>query len=139
MEHVDTDASGSVHFSRYPSLLETAALESLEGLGWGPPELDGRGLDLVVAELAMRYHGPARYRDDLDVTVLIDYAGAARFRFRGDISRPGTSPPGVPPAATTLAGGTILFCVVDRATGRATGLPADMSTLLKGLASRASQ
>ncbi|MEK8107760.1 hypothetical protein NKG94_26990 [Micromonospora sp. M12] len=34
VEHVDTDAAGVVHFTRYASLLESALLENLDRLGW---------------------------------------------------------------------------------------------------------
>ncbi|WP_205315141.1 acyl-CoA thioesterase [Nonomuraea lactucae] len=123
VEHVDTDASGVVHFARYPSLLETAALENLDRLGVGLAVLSEAGLDLAVTELAVRYLTPARFLDRVSVEIGVEHVGAVRFRLSGAVLRA--------PDATPLVTGTLTFCAVDRATGAASALPGRLKDLLK--------
>jgi acyl-CoA thioester hydrolase len=121
VEHVDTDASGVMHFARHPSLIETAALESLERLGIGLDTLAEEGLDLVVAEARMRYRRPARFLDRLGITVGVAHVGAASFRVDGQISL----------EETTLVTGTLVFGAVGRTTGSPSVLPGRVTEVLK--------
>lgn len=108
VEHADTDASGVVHFARYGSLLETALLVNLERLGAGLAVLAADGAELVVSELTMRYRAPARYPDELSLDVAVGHLGAARMRIDGTVRRSD---------GTELATGTLLFGLIDHATG----------------------
>ncbi|MGR6008041.1 acyl-CoA thioesterase [Bacillus cereus] len=65
VEHLDTDASGVVHFSRYPSLMETAVLENLDNLKIGMHALESEQLDLVVSEMKIKYLSSAYFLDYL--------------------------------------------------------------------------
>ncbi|GAA2696148.1 MULTISPECIES: thioesterase family protein [Actinosynnema] len=122
VEHVDTDASGLVHFSRYASLMETALLEHLDRIGAGLTALAGHGLDLVVAELSIRYHSPARFPDELDLLVTKVKFGVVRLRAETEVRRADGEP---------LATGTLTLGVVDQSTGTPTPLPEPIATLLK--------
>jgi acyl-CoA thioester hydrolase len=121
VEHVDTDASGVMHFARYPSLLETAALEGLERLGIGLDALAADGLDLVVAEAKLTYRHPARFLDRLGVTVGLAHLGAASLRVAGEVTL----------AETTLVTGTLVFGAVGRTTGTPSVLPGRVTEVLK--------
>lgn len=126
VEHVDTDASGVVHFSRYASLIETGALEKLEGLGVGLGLLESLGLDLRVSELRIRYVAPARFRDLLLVEARIERVGAASVRLSGSVFREGGGEP------VLLARGELNLAVVDKEKGTATYIPDSLISLLGG-------
>lgn len=114
VEHVDTDASGVVHFSRYASFVETALLDNLERLGVGLAELARDGAELVVVELTMRYRVSARYPDELSLETAISHVGAARVRVDGVVRRSADN--------AELAVGTLVVGLVDRAGGTARAL-----------------
>ncbi|MBP2330537.1 acyl-CoA thioester hydrolase [Kibdelosporangium banguiense] len=114
VEHVDTDASGVVHFARYASLLETALLENLERLGVGLGVLARDRAELFMVEVRMRYRASARYPDELSVETAVGHVGAARVRIDGTVRR---SADGV-----ELAGGMLVLGLVDSADGTARAL-----------------
>lgn len=127
VEHVDTDASGVMHFSRYASLMETAALESLESVGFGIESLGAQGLDLAVAELRLKYSSPARYRDPLRIRVGVEHVGAAVCRMTGSVHRIEQ----VDELGTLLCAGSLVLCVMRRADDTAAALPAEMRQVLR--------
>lgn len=109
VEHADTDASGVVHFARYPALQETALLDNLERLGVGLGVLAAAGFDLVVTEARTRYHSPARYPDELSLEPVVGHLGAALVRIDTTIRRIADD--------AALATGSLLVAVADRTTG----------------------
>ncbi|TDD61595.1 acyl-CoA thioesterase [Kribbella antibiotica] len=109
VEHVDTDASGVVHFARYASLIETALLDNLERLGAGLATLAAEGAELVVSELRLRYLASARYPDELSLEAAVDHVGAARVRITGTVRRRADT--------AELATGIVVLGLVDRADG----------------------
>jgi YbgC/YbaW family acyl-CoA thioester hydrolase len=123
VEHVDTDASGVLHFTRYASLLESAVLENLESLGIGVTRLAEQGKDLAVAELRMKYVAPARFADQVRVSTRVERVGGASCQITGDLHR-------VTPE-TLLASGTLVLCVVDTTAGTAGPLPAELRRALR--------
>lgn len=127
VEHVDTDASGVVHFSRHAAFLETAALEALDATGVGLEELQREGLDLRVRELRLSYAGPARYRDWLVLDASIDHVGEARVRMGARCTRevPGGD-------AAPVVSGMIDFALVDSTSGRPATLPARVAGAWRG-------
>jgi acyl-CoA thioester hydrolase len=128
VEHVDTDASGVVHFSRYASMLESALLETLEASGAGPAELAACGVELVVTELRIAYRASARFRDVLVGRVGLDHVGGTHIRTRGSLLR--QDPGG---GETTLADGNIFLGAVASSTGRPVALPAAVRDVWRGL------
>jgi acyl-CoA thioester hydrolase len=126
VEHVDTDASGVVHFSRYASLLETAALEELERGGAGLQALEGQGLDLRVRELSIRYRASARFQDWLRLVARLERVGPASLKLGVAVYREGSEPEPV-----LLASGSLDMAVVNRESGVPTCLPSTLSTALK--------
>jgi acyl-CoA thioester hydrolase len=129
VEHVDTDASGIVHFSRYASLLETVVLEFLEEVGAGLTELASHGCELMIVELRIRYLEPARFLDRLSGIAVIDHVGGAQLRMSATLHR----------EAAPLASGILTFAIVDKQTGRPAAFPRSVRNLLKGLLRDAEQ
>lgn len=126
VEHVDTDAAGVVHFTRYASLLESALLENLDRLGVGVRHLAAEGLELAVREMRMRYAAPARFLDRTRVTVRVERIAGATCAVSGVVHR---EPDDDVPAGV-LASGTLVLCVVERASGRAAPLPSALRRAL---------
>jgi acyl-CoA thioester hydrolase len=124
VEHVDTDASGVMHFARHPSLIETAALESLDRLGIGLNALVEEGLDLVITQVRMTYRRPARFLDLLTITVGVAHVGAASFRIDGEVALD----------ANSVSAGTLVFGSVTKAVGSPSVLPTRFTQVLKGFA-----
>ncbi|MFG1687331.1 acyl-CoA thioesterase [Nonomuraea sp. NPDC049269] len=87
VEHVDTDAAGVVHFTRYASLIETALLEDLEAMGVGTRLMSEHQLQPAVTELRMRYGAAARFPDRIEVRAGIDHVGGASWRVSGTVCR----------------------------------------------------
>ncbi|NBE96638.1 acyl-CoA thioesterase [Nonomuraea sp. KC401] len=114
VEHADTDASGVVHFARYPVLLEVALLANLERLGVGLGVLAREGFDLVVTEATTRYRVPARYPDELSLEPVVGYLGAARARIDTTIRRTADG--------VELATGSLVVALTDRTTGAPSAL-----------------
>lgn len=127
IEHVDTDAAGVTHFSRYASLLETVLLETLESTGVG---LDTLGVELVVTELRVRYLAPARFRDVIVGAAGLEHVGAARLHCRGALFREEDGGD-----ATRLVDGELRLASVSG--GRPAPLPASAREVWKGLMAHA--
>ena len=125
VEHVETDASGVVHFSRYSSWLETAVLENLDRLGAGLDALARANLELAVVELRMSYHAPARFLDRVRVTAHVEKAGPARVQVAGEITREDGDD------AQRCASGSLLLGAVDLSTGKPSLLPDHVRKTLK--------
>ncbi|HZB49110.1 MAG TPA: thioesterase family protein [Mycobacteriales bacterium] len=125
VEHVDTDAGGVVHFSRYASLLETAVLDNFERLGVGVRRLERDGLELAVAELRMNYFAPARFFDQLRIQLKVDRVGGASCTLSGTVHS------GQDCTGAVLAAGELVICVVDREAGTATALPGELRRVLR--------
>ncbi|WP_052666832.1 acyl-CoA thioesterase [Nitriliruptor alkaliphilus] len=67
----ELDPNGHVNHGVYANYFETARIELLESLGFGPQVLADRGIHLVVVELRIRFKRPAVAGDDLTITTRI--------------------------------------------------------------------
>jgi acyl-CoA thioester hydrolase len=63
----ELDPNGHVNHGVYANYLETARIELLESLGFGPAVLAARGAHLVVVELRIRFKRPALAGDHLHI------------------------------------------------------------------------
>ncbi|MGZ3459238.1 MAG: acyl-CoA thioesterase [Archangium sp.] len=126
VEHVDTDASGIVHFSRYASLLETAALEELERRGAGLGVLEAQGLELRVRDLRITYRSAARFRDGLLLVPGVENVGPASVKVGVKVYREG---PG--PEPLLLASGSLDLAVVNRESGGPVCIPETLKAALQ--------
>lgn len=126
VEHVDTDASGVVHFSRYASLVETATLEELERRGAGLDALEKQGLDLRVRDLRISYKAAARFRDALLLVPGLEHVGPASLKISVKVYREGTEP-----EPLLLAVGSLDMAVVNRESGGPACIPEELKSALK--------
>lgn len=84
----DTDAGGVVYYASYLRFLERARSEWLRSLGIDQAALlrDER-LQFVVVEANIRYHRPARFDDELVVSVRLEERRGASVVFQQEIRR----------------------------------------------------
>ena len=73
----ELDPNGHVNHGVYANYFETARIELLERLGFGPAVLAARGVHLVVVELRIRFRRPALAGDDLRIETTIAQVGRA--------------------------------------------------------------
>lgn len=69
VRYVETDAGGVAHHSSYVAWLEEARTEWMRARGKSYREVEGEGNFLMVTELRVKYLSPARYDDELLITV----------------------------------------------------------------------
>jgi len=68
----DTDAGGVVYHASYVRFLERARTEWLRALGFGQQALrESEDMVLVVRDMAIDFHKPARLDDELQVSVVL--------------------------------------------------------------------
>jgi tol-pal system-associated acyl-CoA thioesterase len=84
----DTDAGGVVYYANYLRFLERARSEWLRALGIDQVRmlLEER-LQFVVVEANVRYHRPARFDDELIVTVALESMRGASLVMAQEIRR----------------------------------------------------
>jgi len=84
----DTDAGGVVYYATYLRFLERARSEWLRALGVDQVHmLREERLQFVVVEANVRYHRPARFDDQLLVTVVLDSIRGASVVMAQEIRR----------------------------------------------------
>jgi len=77
----DTDAGGVVFYANYLKFFERARTEWLRALGVEQQSLrDRTGAIFIVTDTQLRFVGPARLDDLLQVTVALDDLGGASMR-----------------------------------------------------------
>ncbi len=77
-----TDAGGVVYHGTYLDFMEAARIELLHALGFDLAELaSNNDVLFMVYRLAVDYHKPARFNDELTVTATIERVGRARIEF----------------------------------------------------------
>ncbi len=88
----DTDAGGVVYYANYLRFLERARSEWLRALGIDQVRmlLEER-LQFVVVEANVRYHRPARFDDELIVTVALESMRGASVTMAQEIRRGGNA------------------------------------------------
>jgi len=110
----DTDAGGVVFYANYLKFFERARTEWLRALGIGQQALrDDTGAIFIVAETHVRYLGPARLDDLLDVSVDVRETGRASLRISQQARR----------GDSLLADGDIRIGCVDAGTFRLQRFP----------------
>jgi acyl-CoA thioester hydrolase len=84
----DTDLGGVVYYANYLRFLERARTEWLRSLGFEQTELAAvHGIVFVVRSITLEYLKPARFNDELEVTVDAGEAGASRIELRQRVRR----------------------------------------------------
>jgi len=81
VNYSEIDAMGVVYHARYAVWLDVARTEYLRQAGMTYRELESRGFFLVVGDLVMRYHRPARYDDLVQVRCWVRELASRRVTF----------------------------------------------------------
>ncbi len=82
----DTDAGGVVYYANYLKFMERARSDWLTSLGVSQTRLaDEQGCLLVVRQVLIDYHQPARLEDLLRVSMVLESIGAASLSIRQQI------------------------------------------------------
>lgn len=81
VNYSEIDAMGVVYHARYAVWLDVARTEYLRQAGMTYRELEARGFFLVVGDLTMRYHRPARYDDLVRVQCWVRELASRRVTF----------------------------------------------------------
>ncbi len=86
----DTDAGGVVYHASYVRFLERARTEWLRAQGVGQLALrESEDVVLVIREMSLDFHKPARLDDELDVSVLMTERRTASLLIEQAICRDG--------------------------------------------------
>ncbi|HEX7972084.1 MAG TPA: tol-pal system-associated acyl-CoA thioesterase [Thiobacillus sp.] len=97
----DTDAGGVVYYANYLKFMERARSEWLRALGVEQDALrDDAGVVFVVRRVEVDYLAPARFNDQLDVSVSLHEAGRASLGVKQELMR---GPTRLAEAVVTLA------------------------------------
>lgn len=77
----DTDQMRVVYHGNYLRYMERARVEFMRQHGVVYAELESNGVGLPVVDLALSYHAPARYDDEITVFVGLSRVSWARIHF----------------------------------------------------------
>ena len=84
----DTDAGGVVYYANYLKFMERARSEWLRAFGFEQDALrDEAGIVFVVRRVEIDYLSPARFNDQLDVSVSLHEIGRASLSVQQTITR----------------------------------------------------
>ena len=117
----DTDAGGVVYYANYLKFMERARSEWLRAYGFEQDVLrDEAGVVFVVRRVEIDYLSPARFNEELDVSVKLHEMGRASLSVRQELMR----------GSTCLAKAVVALACVDAANFKPVKMPA---TLLQAL------
>jgi len=87
----DTDAGGVVYYANYLKFMERARSEWLRAFGFEQDVLrDDAGVVFVVRRVEIDYLSPARFNEQLEVSVVLHEAGRASLSVRQELMRGST-------------------------------------------------
>lgn len=117
----DTDAGGVVYYANYLKFMERARSEWLRALGFEQDVLrDEAGVVFVVRRVEIDYLSPARFNEQLDVSVSLHQAGRASLSVQQALTR----------GPTRLVSAQVMLACVDAVRFKPVKIPA---TLLQAL------
>ena len=111
----DTDAGGVVYYANYLKFMERARSEWLRAHGFEQDALrDEAGVAFVVRRVEIDYLSPARFNEQLDVSVTLHEAGRASLTVRQELTC----------GERCLARAVVTLACVDAALFKAVKIPA---------------
>ncbi|MEZ6015833.1 MAG: thioesterase family protein [Planctomycetota bacterium] len=113
----ETDQMGVVHHAAYLHYLEDARTAWLRALGLPYSAIEARGIGLPVRRADLRYRAPARYEDELDVTVHLARMRGASATFAYTVVRSD---------GLALVDAEVELACIELASGRPRLLPDDL-------------
>lgn len=119
----ECDAQKVVFNSRYGDYVDIAVLEFMRALPMGERFLNGE-LDYQLVKQTTEWKSPARFDDELAITVSTVSLGTTSFMLRAEFRKSGQD--------AVLAVSETVYVLMDGATLRKMPLPADVRTALGG-------
>jgi acyl-CoA thioester hydrolase len=111
----DTDAGGVVYYANYLKFMERARSEWLRALGFEQDVLrDEAGVVFVVRRVEIDYLSPARFNDQLDVSVNLHEVGRASLSVKQALTR----------ETTPLGAAQVMLACVGAASFKPVKIPA---------------
>lgn len=111
----DTDAGGVVYYANYLKFMERARSEWLRAFGFEQDVLrDEAGFAFVVRRVEIDYLSPARFNEQLEVSVQLHEIGRASLSVRQELMR----------GADRLAQAVVTLACVDAARFKPVKIPA---------------
>jgi tol-pal system-associated acyl-CoA thioesterase len=118
----DTDAGGVVFHAQYLAFMERARTEMLNDAGLDLARIADEGRVLIlVHQINVKYHQPARLNELLSVSAEVAKMGRASLVFRHRVER----------GATLLVEADVTLALVDRDRMTPTRMPAELEQALK--------
>ena len=85
VRYADTDQMGYVYYGNYARYYEIGRVEALRSIGFHYKVMEDEGIMMPVYENRSRYIQPARYDDELSITVKIKTMPKVRVLFEYEI------------------------------------------------------
>jgi acyl-CoA thioester hydrolase len=118
----DTDAGGVVFHAQYLAFMERARSELLNAAGIDLARfVERHGVLILVHQILVKYHVPARLNDVLSVGAEVVKMGRASFVFRQRVER----------GSELLVEADVTLALVDRERMKPTRMPAELEQALK--------
>lgn len=114
VEFSDTDAGGTVHFSRFFAYLETAEDEFLRTLGASFSELDGRRMGWPKVSASCEYRKPLRYGDEVAIRLRVAARSSRTVTYEFTLTRGGD---------LIATGRTVSVCCAEKPGGGYEAIP----------------
>jgi acyl-CoA thioester hydrolase len=120
----ETDLQGVVYYANYLLFAEVGRVAYLRELGidYGRDFL-AKGIDFTIGEATVRYRAPLRFDDEYDIRVRVGAVRRSSWTFEYAFDRAD---------GLRCAVGQTLQVMLDRATGKAMRIPADVRATLEG-------
>ena len=85
----DTDTMGVVHHSNYIRMFETGRVEFLRQLDLTLTEMMNDGILFPIVDIGAKFHAPAKFDDELEITTTAEALTRAKMKFNYVIRRRG--------------------------------------------------
>ena len=121
----ECDPMGVVYHTHYLDWFEAARTEGLRAAGLAYRDLEAAGVLTPVVEATVRYHGAARYDDEVEVEVTIAAPPRARVVTDYVVRRAGEARP--------VATGRVVLAFLDAARRRPIPAPAAVRALFESV------
>ncbi|MGK6351021.1 acyl-CoA thioesterase [Parapedobacter sp. DT-150] len=86
VRYAETDQMGYVYYGNYATYYEVGRVELFRSLGFSYKALEESGIMLPVTELHSRFFKPARYDEEVIVTVHLKEKPTVKIRFDYELS-----------------------------------------------------
>ena len=122
VRYAETDQMGYVYYGNYATYFEVGRVESFRAIGFSYKELEAEGIGMPVLEYKTKYLAPAKYDDELTITVKISEMPGVRIRFEYEIRNEAGK-------TLNIAETTLVF--INMKNGRPTRLPEKFESLMR--------